>query len=310
MMVKIPVQAFGAHGLHCLKFFDLPSLQSLRVLNIASLARAANRTLTAWKTWFKLLVKSAESHLSPESIALNQFCKPFWDSVPFVCNLHLYDLKNPLALQHLVSKSVRSVDAPHGLASVCPMLGSSWKSLNNLLSLPIIKELKDAGTQPKPQIIISNILKPVVHKMSWLESLACRLRAFCSRNQLGQTSVRFVNNFDRRNWKSLLCKLSPFAKSHILRTMTNSRITSHRIPAGKDKLHCYFCGRNGLDSLGHIVSCSTFLEHIRQVTGMSGNLLPVYRLGLTLDLCALSCVSFANYYYHVVKHSPHSCNKR
>ena len=120
MMAKIPFQAFGAHGLHCLKFFELPSLQSLRVMNIASIARAANKTLTAWKPWFKRLVSSAETNLSPALVAKNMFCKPHWDSLPFVCNLHLYDCKNPLAWKHLAFDDVHSVDAPRGLASVCP----------------------------------------------------------------------------------------------------------------------------------------------------------------------------------------------
>ena len=135
-------------------------MQSLGVLNTASLARAANCTLTAWEPWFSLLVKSAESHLPPECVAKQPFCKPFWDSVPFVCNLHLYDVGNPLAWQHLACKSVHSVDAPHDIVSVVPVLDTSWKNLSNSLSLPIVEELEEACHQPKPQKLSRPFLGP------------------------------------------------------------------------------------------------------------------------------------------------------
>ena len=59
MMLKIPIQSLGAHGVHNLGYFDLPEIKSMRVLNIAALTRTANCTLPSWRHGFDKLAASA-----------------------------------------------------------------------------------------------------------------------------------------------------------------------------------------------------------------------------------------------------------
>jgi hypothetical protein len=282
MIANIPSHAFGAHGLHELDFFGMPSVRSLRVLNVASLARAANRTLTAWRPWFHDLVRSAELDLSPRLVADGLFCGRHWDSSPFVCNLWAYDVKNPLAWKVFADSSVHSVDAVPGLASVRPLLDGSWLKLKNILTHVHVGELREASFAMRPQRFISNILKPAFHPIDWIELVTHRLRAFSVRHGLDKATFNALDCFDWDSWKAQLVKMSPFVRSHVLRTCLNTWITSFRIPAGKDQLFCLCCGRDGLDSLGHYVQCEVLWKHVRQATGTS-NMSTLCRMGITTN---------------------------
>jgi hypothetical protein len=306
MMAKIPFHAYGAHGLHNLSFFGLPDARSLRVLNIASLARTANSTLSEWRGWFHKLVASAEVQLGPRMVEQQMFCKPHWDSQPFVCNLWCYDRKNPLAWAHLAN--VKSVDAKHGLESAPARLEPSWKSLA-LSCNAVVGELKDACFEHKCQKLISKILLPKIVPCDWIKLLAERLRAFAIRHEFDESEIAFLDSFDWVEWKNMFDNFSPFAKSHILRSLLNAWTTSHRIFAGKTQLCCLFGCLEHNDQLSHYHKCPIIWQHIRQLTGIHCNFKQLCQLGVTLDHNMLCHVALVSYIYHCIKATPTDCSR-
>jgi hypothetical protein len=121
--------------------------------------------------------------------------------------------------------------------------------------------------------------------------------------------LKILEQFDWVAWQKSMSELSPFARSHVLRTLLNAWTTSHRIPVGKPLKFCMFCGRNGLDKLAHMVDCHVLWEHIRQTTGCTEMLPLTSRPGLSGNKGTLAIVSFASYYYHVTKSWEHECSR-
>ena len=118
-----------------------------------------------------------------------------------------------------------------------------------------------------------------------------------------------VENFDWKTWLESLDKLSLYARSLVLRSLLNAWTTSWRIPVGKDRLMCLFCGRDGLDQLAHAITCTPLLGHAKTVAQYSANMSPLAWLGVTNDLYELQLAAFLGYYYHVVKQCPHHADR-
>ena len=305
-ILKIPHQAFGAHVPFDLSFVGLPDLRSLRVLNVASFTRASNKTLKSWLPGFHRLVESAETNLTPHSIAHNMFCSGLWDSVPSACNLWLYHASNPLAWQHLAN--VTSVDARRGLVSVVPTLSPSWKHLQHSCD-HALAQLHDAlKDDHKYQRAISRLLKPLLHPVCWSNYLSQRLKAYCPRNDVRAPSIELIDKFNWEKWATCLKTMSPFSVSHVLRTCLNSWITSFRIINGSQQFKCMFCG-SGSDHLSHYISCPKLWGHLHDITGLDFAGPIVQRLGLSTNKLFLSCIAFASYFYHTVRAVPTSCDR-
>lgn len=302
MLMKIPFNAYGADGPCSLSFFGLPEFRSLRVMNMAALARTANVTITNWRSWYKLLVSTAEACLSPIEVLQRKFSPSFWDSPPFVCNLRLYDIENPLAWQHVAS--VSSVDAAPGLASTFPVLEKSWKKHEHACDDNVPKLLEACKVRPKCQRHIFRTLHPCIVRQNWKELIVTRILAFCMRHGVESNIESELSSFPWDEWMAALLKIAPFVRSLILRSIFNSWITSHRIPVGKTKIHCLFCGRHGLDSLSHYLCCHALWDVIQKVSGIQLGKSLLSRLGFDVDLRRLYVAGFAPFLYHHVKHKP------
>ena len=144
-------------------------------------------------------------------------------------NLGLYDERNPAAWQHVCDISL--VDAMHGLASALPELPKAW--LDKKLGGPSLRSLiSEAVRDTRPQKQIYNLLKPIWYKFDWPLLLQKRVVELSKRNNLGFEAFQAFRNFEWSTLVSCIAGLKPFVASHVLRTLLNGWVTSHRIRAG------------------------------------------------------------------------------
>ena len=140
--------------------------------------------------------------------------------------------------------------------------------------------------------------------MRWPSFLATRLREYCLRNGFDNEVLVALEAVDWQAWSESMKLLSPFARSHVLRTLLNAWTTSFRVPVADRQYRCLYCGKDGLERLAHMLQCSPLWSMICQACKLSSTPSVLSRMGVSTDKHILSVVAFSSYLYHTIKHSP------
>ena len=292
-LCKFPFCALGPCGAFHVHKLGLTSARPLAVMNLSALTRTANRTLHGWRYWHPLIIQSAEQNLSARTLANGFLSCDWWDSVPFACNLALYDCSSDHGFAHIVDIPAHNI--PHGLAGSSPSL-PKWIGKIKTLPALVKKQIAEVRTEPKMQKHVYNLLVPWVVGMSWASLIKQRLCDLSARNELLFEQFEAFKNFDFDALLAACSTCRPFVASHVLRTLTNGWVTTHRISAGKTLKHCIFGCTDKKDQLAHDGKCEKLCEHIRSIMGLSRNYSPWTYFGATLDSKMIHAVAFASFF--------------
>jgi hypothetical protein len=308
-ILKLPFWALGPKGHLCLAQLGLSNMVSLHVLNLASLARAANVTIPAWREWHTLLRLSADDGLGAECLAHGRTWQKWWDSQPLVENLRLFDKRSPAAWHWMCEVQLHDVPRDEPLVQLAP---SYWKR-KHLLSFRVREELVSACNEPRVQRAVSAALRPLAQSLDLCSFLAARIQKYAAK--LGTDG----HAFDWSAWIGALGLLCPFAKSHVIRTVCNGWITATRmkqynqldrrvlrddgagvvVPA---RIPCCVFGcSDGLDDLFHYVRCEVLRTRLAWVWPWSDGLEVACRFGMSLNSKVLNLVAFCSFHYHAVR---------
>ena len=87
-LLKIPHRALGKDLPYRLQELGGINFTSLQNMNYAAMHRAAVKTIPEWRSNYSKLVSAADNYLPIALSVDGHLCPKFWDTVPFVSNLH------------------------------------------------------------------------------------------------------------------------------------------------------------------------------------------------------------------------------
>ena len=202
------------------------------------LYRASNNTFL-WKHWASQYRRVACEHLSFElpSRLQNSQClqQVWWDNSPIALNLEVFH--GDCSWDYLCWQ------VPNGTARPWPEfhLPFEAKLPGNRKAHPGLKtKLTNAiATERKPQRALYQTLHWYWHacRFSWVQLFKDRLEKFGSRHSL---CVGWDHISSWEAWTEEINKMKPFQCFAVVRTLTNSWITSSRVPNGAHVSGCIF----------------------------------------------------------------------
>ena len=289
-LLRIPHNSWGTEGPHMLDELGLVSVKSLAVLNLASLGRAAARTID-WAPSATLLKQYFDAHASILLDHKGNFQEPHWDSQPLALIQEAFGGPEAWSCVGKVKASPGSF-LPW-LPAICSQAGP----------LPPDKhhQLLDAQrSEDKPQGLLSAIIHAhFFERFSWTHMLCRRLQAFVARHRLEVGVISHTQVAQAiQVWK---VSGKPMVVVNCLRLATNAWLTSTRMPRVYASKACVFnCVHSpNNDKLGHYVNCQPLWSCIEAIVGHP--MTPINRLGICNSREVAIAAALATSCYHKLR---------